>query len=488
MSVSKCQIVWVITLLVSFGCLVNIKANIVHVSPTGNDLTGNGGLISPFKTIQRAIDASVTGDTVLAAEGIYHERISFKSRALTLASWYLVSGDTLKRVNTVINADSSGLPPGDTLSALRLINLPADVSVIGLTIMGSPAEGILSFGQRVHVLDCVLIGNGIRVSGGFDFFLTNSRLIGCGLSCGSYVTMNLRSSVIDGLTDGALSSQLFADSCTFIDIQDLLVQANSCHVLGDIRTDYSPSTFRLKQCVVKGAVNTFNEIRLLADSCDFQRVSCGQESDNQLQISLVRGSIIISPRSQPVNVVLSHCTTLDTIGGLLGQAGIYIRIDSSNVSLPVPIDFQSNWKGIQIHCSNIYAGGGNWYTGAPDSSQFSIIDTANVTSFNPEFCNPALGDFEIFNTSPCAPANNACGILLGATEIGCTATCGDCDNSGQTSISDVVYLINYIFAGGSEPLPYSAGDADCDELVSISDAVYLINYIFAGGGVPCASC
>ncbi len=66
--------------------------------------------------------------------------------------------------------------------------------------------------------------------------------------------------------------------------------------------------------------------------------------------------------------------------------------------------------------------------------------------------------------------------------------CGDAEGSASISISDAVYLINYIFAGGPAPVPVIRGDADCSGLVTISDAVYLINYIFAGGPVPCAAC
>lgn len=67
-------------------------------------------------------------------------------------------------------------------------------------------------------------------------------------------------------------------------------------------------------------------------------------------------------------------------------------------------------------------------------------------------------------------------------------TCGDPDGSGIVTISDVVFLIQYIFAGGPSPNPLAAGDADCNGIVTISDAVYLINYIFSGGPAPCASC
>ena len=66
--------------------------------------------------------------------------------------------------------------------------------------------------------------------------------------------------------------------------------------------------------------------------------------------------------------------------------------------------------------------------------------------------------------------------------------CGDADASGGVDIDDVVYLINYIFAGGPAPDPIEAGDADCSGNVDIDDVVYLIQYIFGGGPEPCADC
>ncbi len=66
--------------------------------------------------------------------------------------------------------------------------------------------------------------------------------------------------------------------------------------------------------------------------------------------------------------------------------------------------------------------------------------------------------------------------------------CGDANSDVVVSISDVVFLINYIFAGGPAPDPVLRGDADCTNSVNISDAVSLINYIFGGGPAPCAAC
>ncbi len=62
--------------------------------------------------------------------------------------------------------------------------------------------------------------------------------------------------------------------------------------------------------------------------------------------------------------------------------------------------------------------------------------------------------------------------------------CGDADNNGIITISDAVFLINYIFAGGPAPAQLCLGDADGNAIITISDAVFLINYIFAGGPAP----
>ncbi|TFH65063.1 MAG: hypothetical protein E4G91_03815 [Candidatus Zixiibacteriota bacterium] len=66
--------------------------------------------------------------------------------------------------------------------------------------------------------------------------------------------------------------------------------------------------------------------------------------------------------------------------------------------------------------------------------------------------------------------------------------CGDADGSSNVDISDAVYLIAYIFSGGTAPNPLGLGDATCDNIVDISDVVYLIAYIFSGGLAPCAAC
>ncbi len=55
---------------------------------------------------------------------------------------------------------------------------------------------------------------------------------------------------------------------------------------------------------------------------------------------------------------------------------------------------------------------------------------------------------------------------------------GDADGNGSSSISDAVYIINYIFVDGPAPISACGGDGDGNGYVNISDAVWLIRYIF----------
>jgi hypothetical protein len=49
-------------------------------------------------------------------------------------------------------------------------------------------------------------------------------------------------------------------------------------------------------------------------------------------------------------------------------------------------------------------------------------------------------------------------------------------------VTDLVYMINYLFKHGPAPEPYAdQGDVNADGKVDVVDVVYMINYVFYGG-------
>ena len=62
---------------------------------------------------------------------------------------------------------------------------------------------------------------------------------------------------------------------------------------------------------------------------------------------------------------------------------------------------------------------------------------------------------------------------------------GDVNADAEILVTDVIYLINYLWKGGDPPQPIpSCGDIQCDGEIDVQDVIYLINYLFKGGPPP----
>jgi hypothetical protein len=128
-----------------------------------------------------------------------------------------------------------------------------------------------------------------------------------------------------------------------------------------------------------------------------------------------------------------------------------------------------------------------WYE--PDSLQAPT----NPPSFDGG--NPALFTWEPTEADTgtwiCSfSATDACdavGTHQVSIQVG-TPFCGDCYEDISIDISDVTYLIHWLYKGGTAPDPFCKGDANCDGDVEIGDVVYLINYLFKYGSAPCFDC
>jgi hypothetical protein len=118
----KRLLILLIVLLTVFFSNTVVAQNTIHVP-------------AQYLTIQEGINAASNGDTVLVADGLYYENINFLGKAITVASHYLVDGDTTHIENTIINGSQPTNP--DSGSVVYFVSGEDTNSVLcGFTITG----------------------------------------------------------------------------------------------------------------------------------------------------------------------------------------------------------------------------------------------------------------------------------------------------------------------------------------------------------------
>jgi hypothetical protein len=66
--------------------------------------------------------------------------------------------------------------------------------------------------------------------------------------------------------------------------------------------------------------------------------------------------------------------------------------------------------------------------------------------------------------------------------------CGDFDNSGGVSITDVTAITEYLYRGNLPAVTPRYADVNNDGIVNILDITYLIRYLLKGGPAPLEGC
>ena len=61
---------------------------------------------------------------------------------------------------------------------------------------------------------------------------------------------------------------------------------------------------------------------------------------------------------------------------------------------------------------------------------------------------------------------------------------GDADGDGGVRLTDGVFLLNFLFLGGTKPECFDAADADGNQSLDLSDGVTIFNFLFLGGEAP----
>lgn len=122
---------------------------------------------------------------------------------------------------------------------------------------------------------------------------------------------------------------------------------------------------------------------------------------------------------------------------------------------------------------------GSDYTPTSGTLMFAAGETSKTISVSVVGERLTEAD-ETFNLNLSNPTN----AVLGDGQAAAMIANDDFDpnNDGTASVADVIYLLDYLFGGG--PNPMAAGDANGDGVVDIRDVFYVINYLFASGPAP----
>lgn len=135
----------------------------------GSSRAGTMRLVpSQYATIQAAITASVNGDVVLLAPGLYMESVTIANKAITLTSQFYTTGDTSFIRTTVID--------GKNLGWVVRVQPTLIPTIVGLTLQNA-SDGVRATG-KFRFLDgrITATGDGIDYEGGSGGLVLRSTL------------------------------------------------------------------------------------------------------------------------------------------------------------------------------------------------------------------------------------------------------------------------------------------------------------------------
>ena len=290
--------------------------------------------------------------------------------------------------------------------------------------------GLLQDDWDIYSIDsCLFEGNhaGI-VEGNSGFDITNTIFrnggiaIMAGFSYGHFTTSNcifedMYGTVISGMREAEITDCIFRSNTGLVFYMD------------GVSID-EPSEGIIKNCQIYGNNNILTQKYfgdLKVNNSIIMNNTGGIEIQYPVDNQIIMDSCIYARNGEPLffktgydsRLELNNCTVVENAGGGIyldntwgGPAQINNSIIALNTGYGIGVSNPDSIDQITISCSDFYSNFNGNYHYITDQTGLN----GNISD-NPLFCEGENPEYNIALSSPCAPANNSCGVLMGAGQV-----------------------------------------------------------------------
>ena len=391
-----------------------------------------------FLTIQDAIEASESGDSVLVSPGLYQENINFEGKLITVSSLYTINGDSLLIGTTIIDAQqngsvvtfASGEDSGSILQGFTLQNGSGnDEDPDDNGSYYTYGGGIYCENSDPTIRDCIIRDNVANEGGGGGIFCYESSptFVGC------TIFGNETDDVGGGLYSRSSSSPEFYN-CVFYD--NLAEFGGGCYLRNE-------STPLMENVIFKdntannsgGGITLKDDANLEANGLQITNNEADglgggfyvNNANPQLNFTLIADNISSSGAGAYLRnsstVDFTNVTIVNNSAGLYGN-GIYMR-DEVELILLNTIVWDNNSPQIYFRSEGAEVEMSVDYCTIQDAENgIEINDNGDLNwgignfDEDPYFCSPSESDYHLSQNSSCEDGGEG-GALVGCFPAGC---------------------------------------------------------------------